>query len=269
MSSLDEPGSPRDKSTLTEAMEAMGALPENLDPLESRVADTDIQATVTDFLDFTEYLPSDTIRSMTLIGNLDRKHQDAAGAVSSLTKKWSKLPEMPANERPNPVTLRADISKSLGHAVSSRLYSHAEALRIQVNVNRHYNRAKYILAKLEHMRDNYPEEDEQKKGKIAPAKNPNVVRAKAAKVASKEEKMRWQRVPRITVPGDVIAPFEINCEISDGDSSESSDDDSIEASLSPAPPPKTELQQISVRGTTQDKVRQDTEAESFQNPQGA
>ena len=237
-SSPDEPASPRDKSTLTEAMEAMGALPENLDPLESRVADTDIQATVTDFLDFTEYLPSDTIRSMTLIGSLDRKHQDAAGAVSSLTKKWSKLPEMPVDERPNPVALRADISKSLAHAVSSRVYSHAEALRIQGNVNRHYNRAKYILIKLEHMRDNYPEEDEQEKGNMAPAKTPNVVRAKAAKVASKEEKMRRQRVPRITVPGDVIAPFEINCGLSDGEGSESSDDDSIEASLSPAPPPK-------------------------------
>ena len=33
--------------------------------------DTDVQATLTDFVDYTELFPSDLIRSLTLIGKLD------------------------------------------------------------------------------------------------------------------------------------------------------------------------------------------------------
>jgi hypothetical protein len=42
--------------------------------MASPVLDPDAQATVTDFLDYTEYLPSDLMRSLTLIRGLDETY---------------------------------------------------------------------------------------------------------------------------------------------------------------------------------------------------
>ncbi|KAJ2906838.1 uncharacterized protein MKZ38_010336 [Zalerion maritima] len=236
-SSLDEAASPRDRSTLQEAMDSMGPLPDDMDPLESRVADSDFGATVNDFLDFTEYLPSDTIRSMTLISKLDSSNRKATTTVNQLTQQWSQLPELAPEDRTNPVALRAKLSRALHQVVSSRVYSYAEAKRIQDNVTRHHNRMKYMVGKLENMLQNFPtaEKQEQQTSPAAP-RSPNMVRAKAARISGKEEKMSRQRVPRITVPGDVLAPYEINYAwTEDDDDSESSDDESIEASMSPPP----------------------------------
>lgn len=71
-------------------------------------SDPDAQACVTDFLDFTEYLPSDMMRSLTLIGNLDTTYTKASADVHELTKKYGKLPFATGNNGLNPegVSLR-------------------------------------------------------------------------------------------------------------------------------------------------------------------
>lgn len=71
----DEGLSPKNKGTAMEdeIQMSLDAMDNSLSSLEARGADPDAQATVTDFLDFTEYLPSDMIRSLTLIGKLDEK----------------------------------------------------------------------------------------------------------------------------------------------------------------------------------------------------
>lgn len=242
-SGIDGGMSPRNRSTLQEAMESMGPLPDGMNPLESRVADPDVQATVMDFLDFTEYLPSDIIRSMTLVGKLDHKNRSFTAKVNDLTERWSQLPNIPTQDRLDPIALRADISRSLDCAVGSRVYSHVEALRIQESVNRHYNRAKYILNKLESMKANFPSEEDQPQQQqsnnlhqipVLSEKLTGVTREKLAnstKVSGKEDKMRRPRQPRITVPGDVLAPFEINYNYMSSDASDSSDE-STNTSLS-------------------------------------
>ncbi|KAK5990019.1 Inhibitor of growth protein 1 [Cladobotryum mycophilum] len=188
-------------------------------------ADPDAQTTVTDFLDFTEYLPSDMTRSLTLIGKLDQAYADASLRVDDLTTTWGQLPSLPAHERPSPVQLRANISEQLNQALNSRVFAHAEAARMSDNVSRHYHKATALLAKLKTMMENYPT-DEQRSP--VETKSPQMVRAKLTVRATGEDgqKVRRPRVPRITVPGEVLAPYEIEYDTFSDDSDISSDEES-------------------------------------------
>ncbi|UKZ51996.1 hypothetical protein TrVGV298_005763 [Trichoderma virens] len=187
-------------------------------------ADPDAQTTVTDFLDFTEYLPADMMRSLTLVGQLDQRYADASHKVDDLTTLWGQLPGLPAHERPSPVQLRADISEHLKQALDSRIFAHAEAVRMADNVNRHYNKATALLSKLKTMMENYPTEEQ---APVEP-RSPQMTRAKLTVRATGEDgqKVRRSRVPRITVPGEVLAPYEIEYDTFSDDSDISSDEES-------------------------------------------
>lgn len=188
-------------------------------------ADPDAQTTVSDFLDFTEYLPSDVIRSLTLIGKLDQAYKDASIKVNDLTTAWGRLPGSAVHERPDPARLRAAISEQLHQAVSSRVYAHAEAVRMSENVNRHYHKAKTLLEKLQIMMDNYP--TDEPKSPVA-TKSPQMSRAKLTVRSTDEDgkKMARHRIPRITVPGEVLAPYDIEYDTCTDDSAISSDSES-------------------------------------------
>ena len=204
----------------------------SLDPLDMR-ADPDAQATVTDFLDFTEYLPSDMMRSLTLVDKLDQTYRDTSATVHALTTKWGQLPSIPPEERPAPADLRAEISENLSHAVSSRIYAHAEAVRMSENVNRHYNRAKTILAKLQTMLENYPPPEEQK-SPVATTKSPQMSRAPKVTLSRMDgQRVRRPRVPRITVPGEVLAPYDLNYDTLTSESDSSPDEEEEDDSPQP------------------------------------
>ncbi|KAI6085223.1 hypothetical protein F4821DRAFT_261239 [Hypoxylon rubiginosum] len=71
-----------------------------LGALDIRV-NQEAQTTVSDFVDFTEYLPSGLVRSLTKIGTLDQGTLDQAYAeastnVSDLTTTWGQLPMLSA-----------------------------------------------------------------------------------------------------------------------------------------------------------------------------
>ncbi|KAK7754230.1 hypothetical protein SLS62_003807 [Diatrype stigma] len=190
-------------------------------------ADPDAQATVTDYLDFTEYLPADMMRSLTLIGKLDQNYIDASSAVDELTTLWGKLPSINADQRPVPTKLRSDISENLSRAVSSRIYSHAEACRMHENVTKHYHKAKTILSKLQTMLENY---DDQPKSPIQ-SKSPQMVRAPKITLRLDSNGQKVQLPPRITVPGEVLAPYDVDFNTYTSSSEESSDED-----IPPTPP---------------------------------
>ncbi|KAI2470443.1 hypothetical protein F4781DRAFT_180293 [Annulohypoxylon bovei var. microspora] len=232
---LDGDISPRNKdsSTLTRPIPSIDTANNGLGSLNMR-ADPDAQATVTDFLDFTEYLPSDMMRSLTLIGNLDQAYIDASATVNGLTAAWGKLPTLPADQRPAPAKLRQEISENLNRAVSSRVFSHAEAIRIHENVIRHYNRAKTIHAKLQAMRDNFPAAEEQKSP--TQVKSPQMLRTPKITLRLDSNGQKIQRPPRITVPGEVLAPYEIDFNTYSSLSDESSDDDEEEDEMPTSPP---------------------------------
>ncbi|GAB0131804.1 hypothetical protein EsDP_00000263 [Epichloe bromicola] len=220
-SDADGAASPKDTSSINQAAAAgqtLGFVDKALEPR----ADPDAQTTVTDFLDFTEYLPSDVIRSLTLIGKLDKIYADASIKVDDLTTTWGNLPTLAVEDRPSPVNLRANISDKLSQAMSSRIFAHDEAVRMSENVNRHYNKAKVLLAKLREMMSNYPAEEPKSP---AMPKSPQAVRAKAA-VGEDGQKIRRHRIPKVTVPGEVLAPYEIEYDTGSDDGDISTDEDS-------------------------------------------
>ncbi|KAI8960309.1 hypothetical protein F5Y11DRAFT_349671 [Daldinia sp. FL1419] len=221
----------KDSSSLMQPIPPLDTSNNGLESLNMR-ADPDAQATVTDFLDFTEYLPSDMMRSLTLIGKLDQAYIDASTTVDDLTTTWAKLPTLASDQRPPPVQLRKDISENLNRAVSSRVFSHAEAVRIHENVIRHYNRAKTIHAKLLSMRDNYPTAEEQKSP--AQVKSPQAVRTPKITLRLDSNGQRIQRPPRITVPGEVLAPYEIEFNYSSlSDESDEEEEEEEDVIMSP------------------------------------
>ncbi|KAK0748677.1 hypothetical protein B0T21DRAFT_398711 [Apiosordaria backusii] len=240
----DEAISPRQDAppSIEQAMQESIKSIENiapLNPLDLR-ADPDAQATVSDFLDFTEYLPADMMRSLTLIGQLDQAYIDASNNIDDLTTQWGQLPGLPtgAKNKNTPVELRSQVSENLHHALNSRVYSHAEAQRMAENVSRHLNRAKTIFAKLQAMQDNYQELEEQQKSPVA-TKSPQMSRVPKITLKMDGQKVRRPRVPRITVPGEVLAPYDINYDAyttGTESSSEEDDDEAISSSrVTPAP----------------------------------
>lgn len=204
------------------AIESLESIKNGLESLDGR-ADPDAQATVTDFLEFTEHLPADITRSLTLIGKLDRDHIDASAHLHDLTYTWGQLPSLAADHRPAPVQLRADIADELGRVLTARVYSHAEAVRMAENSNRHLNRLKLIHAKLRSMFENYPAEDEaNNRSPVATTRSPQATRVN--KRYQGGDKGRRPRGPRITVPGEVLAPYEVGYDVFSGASDSSEDE---------------------------------------------
>lgn len=209
------------------AIESLESIHNGLETLDGR-ADPDAQATVTDFLEFTEHLPADLMRSLTLIGKLDHNYADASAALHDLTRLWGQLPSLPAEgRRPQPTQLRADIADTVGRTYDSRVLSHAEAVRMSENVNRHVNRLKLIHAKLRNMLENYPTDDGPR-SPLATARSPQATRTANKRQPAGGDKGRRPRGPRITVPGEVLAPYEVGYDTYSGDSDSSDDDDEEE-----------------------------------------
>lgn len=110
--------------------------------------DPDAQATVTDYIDYTEFLPADLMRSLTLVGGLDERYIESAQAVHELTKTFGQLPSLPSDDRPSAQSLRRDISIQLDRALNARESAYAEACRLYEVVDRHFNRLDCIKQKL-------------------------------------------------------------------------------------------------------------------------
>jgi hypothetical protein len=117
--------------------------------LPQPVADPDAQTTVNDFLDYTEFLPSDLVRSLRLIGDLDSTYIDATSTVHELTKVYGTLPSIPASDRPDPPTLRKQIAAALDKAIYCRESTFTEASRLYEVADRHARRLSVIRKKLE------------------------------------------------------------------------------------------------------------------------
>lgn len=183
--------------------------------IEDPPADPDAQATVTDFLDYTEYLPSDLGRSLTLIRKLDDVYITAADTVHELTKEYGSLTNISPNKRPSSHHLRQDISYNLDHAISCRESSYGEASRLFEMVDRHYNRLTSIISKL-HALPKPPSRDPTPvpRSPQASRKTPppritlRLEGARAAKAAGRTPEKAQKRIRsrKVTVPGEVLPP---------------------------------------------------------------
>ncbi|KAF3386821.1 Inhibitor of growth protein 3 [Penicillium rolfsii] len=111
--------------------------------------DPDAQATVTDYIDYTENLPADIIRSLTLVRGLGDRYLDSAQDVHSLTRTYGQLPFLSSDERPSVIGMRKDISRRLDRAINACESAYAEACRLHDVVDRHFDRLSCIRQKLE------------------------------------------------------------------------------------------------------------------------
>ncbi|KAL8806830.1 MAG: hypothetical protein Q9182_001090 [Xanthomendoza sp. 2 TL-2023] len=182
--------------------------------------DPDAQATVTDFLDYTEYLPSDLQRSLTLIRKLDSSYHDSADQVHVLTKTYGSLPNVPSAERPKAQSLRQQISYHLDRAVNARESTYAEASRLYDAVDRHSSRLTSIIAKLNAL----PKPPSRDPTPAPQARSPQATRGRTTmkgtegtarltlngprplnNPATPAQPSR-QRSRKVTVPGEVLPP---------------------------------------------------------------
>lgn len=200
------------KSTARDTLIDMNVTMADLDG--GAAIDPDAQATVTDFLDYTEYLPSDILRSLTLIRGLDETYQTNSCQVHDLTKQYGSLPTFPPTARPDPQQLRIQISANLDTALNARESSYAEACRLFDVADRHYNRLNSIINKL-HALPKPPSRDP------TPVKSlsPEVKRSRSGRkiehgTSTQRLTLNPPRAPtallsrprghRITVPGEVL-----------------------------------------------------------------
>lgn len=213
----------------------------------------DAQATITDFLDFTEYLPSDMNRSLTLIGNLDHNYYEANSKVEALSRMYGDLPTLDASKRPDSTKLRADISEKVNRTVHTRTLAQAEACRMFANVDRHYQKLLYIQSKLEGLFEAFPTAQEELAA-TTHSVSPQATRIPKITIRisgdhNVHKQSRVKRGPRITVPGEVLAPNEFDWDTYDSASDISDTPD--EGRLTPQPvqrrQPSSSLKRIKLK----------------------
>ena len=179
--------------------------------------DPDAQHTVTDFLDYTEYLPSDLTRSLTLIGKLDESYLTAAEQVHELAKDYGSLPSMSPRKGSiaQAQALRLEISQNLDYAMSCRESSFGEASRLYEMVDRHHSRLTNIISKLHALpkppsRDPTPVPRSPQAVRHTPTPRITLrldsARAAAAANRNSPKPQKPRRIRKITVPGEVLPP---------------------------------------------------------------
>ncbi|KIW73242.1 hypothetical protein PV04_01376 [Phialophora macrospora] len=245
--------------------------------VSERAADPDAQAAVTDFLDYTEYLPSDLIRSLTLIRGLDDAYQNHALALNDLTRLYGTLPSLEPGLRPNAQELRTQISSRLDQALNARESAYAEARRLFDVADRHQNRLKSIIAKLHAipkppLRDPTPPPvpSSQVKRSRSGRKIENTTRLtlhppRVNAVASAI--LKKPRSRRVTVPGEVMPPYDpdspiASTEVSDWGSPPPSPPRPVLKLKQPKPPPppvKPQKQKSTHSEENPRKPREETE----------
>jgi hypothetical protein len=177
--------------------------------------DPDAQATVTDFVDYTELFPSDLIRSLTLIGKLDRTYKDAAAKVHDLTAQYGSLPNLRHDSRPEPQALRTQISQALDQALASREAAYAEAARLSLVAKRHFARLTTITKKLKAMpqppsRDPTPaatSPQATRSRRNEPHPPPRItLHVDGELERATSVSLKTQKQKNVLVPGDVLPP---------------------------------------------------------------
>ncbi|KAJ9609181.1 hypothetical protein H2200_006953 [Cladophialophora chaetospira] len=217
-----------------------------------RSVDPDAQAAVTDFLDYTEYLPSDLIRSLTLIRGLDDTYQNDSSALYDLTKVYGSLPSLEPALRPNAQDLRTQISGRLDQALIARESAYAEACRLFDVADRHQNRLKSIIAKLNAIPKPPPQDPTP-----PPTTSSQVKRSRSGRKIETTTRLtlhpprgntvasailKKPRGRRVTVPGEVMPPYDpdspiASTEVSDWGSPPPSPPRPVLKLKQPKPPP--------------------------------
>ena len=178
--------------------------------------DPDAQATITDYLDYTEYLPADLQRALKLIGNLDEEYQERVNKVHELSKTYG---DRPRDSTPSADAhdLRAELSYNLELAIKAREASCGEAERMQEMIIRYRHRLTGIQTKLLAL-PKPPSRDPSPAPRSPPVARKTPLRLHlrhdsgrntepAGRMREKGRK-KAQKSRRVTVPGEVLPPLD-------------------------------------------------------------
>lgn len=180
--------------------------------------DPDIQATLSDFLTYTEHFPSHLTRAMSLIHEQRIKAERMVKQIHDDTTAYSVLPTL-TTDRPDPVKLRRDISRALEEAEAASRMSLAEAARLDEEAKREARRLDIVTEKLKAQpkppsRDPTPEQQA--------LTSPNLKRERGVGSRGDDNRPEKQlkrvhdkaaskiRGRKIMVPGEVIPPPDPN-----------------------------------------------------------
>jgi len=181
-------------------------------------SDPDIQATLSDFLTYTEHFPSHLARALNLVQEQRNKAEKNIGAVHGDTTAYSILPSI-KHGRPDPVQLRKDISLALEEAEGACRMSVEEALRLDHECQREAQRLDVVNEKLKAQpkppsRDPTPEQqaltspnlkrERRMSSRVDDGKSEKQSRRMQDKAASK------LRGRKVMVPGEVLPPPDPN-----------------------------------------------------------
>ncbi|KAJ5212021.1 uncharacterized protein N7498_003667 [Penicillium cinerascens] len=194
--------------------------------------DPDAQATVTDYIDYTEYLPADLIRSLTLIRGLDERYLHSAHSVDSLTNTYGQLPDLPPDEQPSAIALRRDISHQLDRAINARESAYAEACRLYDVIDRHFDRLSCIRQKLDALprppsTEPTPPPPEPTPKRARPGKKDNASTTRITLRLDNPKRSHKKKARRSGVAADHLAGFNPDSPIASTEQSDAEDLDII------------------------------------------
>ncbi|KAF2486444.1 hypothetical protein BDY17DRAFT_315251 [Neohortaea acidophila] len=178
--------------------------------------DPDIQATLSDFLTYTEHFPSQFTRALALIASQREHAERKIGKVHEYATQYSILPSI-ENGKPDPVQLRRDISYALEEAERACRMAVEEAGRLDDTCERESRRLDVVIERLKAQpmppsRDPTPEQ--------SALTSPNLKRERRMSTRGddiKPESRKLQdkaatklRGRKVMVPGEVLPPPDPN-----------------------------------------------------------
>lgn len=179
-----------------------------MDIVPTRDIDPDVSATLSDFLTYTEHLPSSIVRSLTLIQSLNRKSDALQLHIHHLLTEYATLPSK-TGDAPDPIELRKEISLAYDKLEQNKRMSMAEATRIEDSVLKDSTRLVLVQKKLKALpmppsRDPTPE-----LGLSSPQlrRNAQAQHATDKRVAQhRTGSAPRMRSRKVIVPGEVLPP---------------------------------------------------------------
>nr|POF15200.1 inhibitor of growth protein 3 [Quercus suber] len=183
-------------------------------------SDPDIQTTLSDFLNYTEHLPSGLQRTLTLLRDQRARAERNIAAIHEKTTLYSNLPNI-KEERPDPVKLRRDISYALEDAERSCRMAVVEAARLHDTCERESKRLELVTSRLKSQpmppsRDPTPEVQQaltspnlKRERGISTRADHHVTTEKATRHLDGKAATKL-RGRKIMVPGEVLPPPDPN-----------------------------------------------------------
>ena len=195
------------------------ALPHSFRSLSRAPPDPDIQATLSDFLTYTEHFPAQLTRALSLIEEQRYRAEEKIKIVHDDTTTYGKLPQLKKEDKRDPVELRKSLSYALEEAETACRMNVEEAVRLHENSQREEARLGVVLEKLRAQplppsRDPTPEQQ--------PLTSPNL--KKERRMSTRGDDLRPEKASRklqdkaatklrgrkIMVPGEVLPPPDPN-----------------------------------------------------------